>query len=60
MSAKNAAAAGPRLPDADEVGIAPGEPDFQPIITSIADTYGSQAALTWPNGVKANETITRG
>ena len=39
---------------AGKLGIAPGETDFQPIITSIADTYGSQAALTWLKGVKAN------
>jgi iron(III) transport system substrate-binding protein len=39
---------------AGKIGIAPGETDFQPIITSIADTYGSAAALTWLKGVKAN------
>jgi iron(III) transport system substrate-binding protein len=39
---------------AGKLGIAPGETDFQPIITSIADTYGSAAALTWLKGVKAN------
>jgi hypothetical protein len=39
---------------AGKLGIAPGETDFQPIITSIADTYGRAAALTWPKGVKAN------
>jgi iron(III) transport system substrate-binding protein len=39
---------------AGKLGIAPGETDFQPIITSIADTYGNAAALTWLKGVKAN------
>lgn len=39
---------------AGKLGIAPGETDFQPIITSIADSYGRTAALTWLEGVKAN------
>lgn len=39
---------------AGKIGIAPGETDFQPIITSIADTYGKAAALTWLKAVKAN------
>jgi iron(III) transport system substrate-binding protein len=39
---------------AGKLGIAPGETDFQPIITSIADSYGRAAALTWLKGVKAN------
>jgi iron(III) transport system substrate-binding protein len=39
---------------AGKIGIAPGETDFQPIITSIADTYGSVAALTWLKAVKSN------
>ena len=39
---------------AGKLGIAPGETDFQPIITSIADTYGSAAALSWLKAVKAN------
>jgi iron(III) transport system substrate-binding protein len=39
---------------AGKVGVAPGETDFQPIITSIADTYGSAAALTWLKAVKSN------
>lgn len=39
---------------AGKLGIAPGETDFQPIITSIADTHGSAAALAWLEGVKAN------
>ena len=36
------------------LAIAPGETDFQPIITSIARTYGRAAALKWLEGVKAN------
>ncbi|MGC1185715.1 MAG: extracellular solute-binding protein [Candidatus Dormiibacterota bacterium] len=36
------------------LGIAPGETDFQPIITSIVRQYGRAAALKWLNGVKAN------
>jgi iron(III) transport system substrate-binding protein len=39
---------------AGKLGIAPGETDFQPIITSIADKYGSAAALAWLKGVKSN------
>ena len=39
---------------AGKLGIAPGETDFQPIITTIADTHGSAAALAWLKGVKAN------
>ncbi len=34
--------------------IAGGETDFQPIVTTIAQTYGNAAALRWLNGVKAN------
>jgi iron(III) transport system substrate-binding protein len=36
------------------LGIAPGETDFQPIITSIARRYGKAEALKWLEGVKAN------
>jgi iron(III) transport system substrate-binding protein len=39
---------------AGKLGIAPSETDFQPIITSIADTYGSAAALAWLKAVKSN------
>lgn len=39
---------------AGKLGLAPGETDFQPIITSIADTYGQTAALNWLKGIKAN------
>jgi iron(III) transport system substrate-binding protein len=34
--------------------IAGGETDFQPIVTSIARTYGEDAALRWLEAVKAN------
>jgi len=37
-----------------KLGIAPGETDFQPIITSIADKYGSTAALAWLKAIKSN------
>jgi iron(III) transport system substrate-binding protein len=36
------------------LGVAPGETDFQPIITSIARRYGKAEALKWLEGVKAN------
>ena len=36
------------------VAIAGSETDFQPIVTSIARTYGEQAALRWLDAVKAN------
>jgi iron(III) transport system substrate-binding protein len=36
------------------LAIAPGETDFQPIITSIVRTYGRKAALQWLEAVKAN------
>jgi iron(III) transport system substrate-binding protein len=36
------------------LAIAPGETDFQPIITSIARSYGRTAALQWLEAVKAN------
>jgi iron(III) transport system substrate-binding protein len=39
---------------AGKLGIAPGETDFQPIITSIADKYGSAAALAWLKAIKSN------
>ncbi|MGA9114809.1 MAG: extracellular solute-binding protein [Candidatus Dormiibacterota bacterium] len=37
-----------------ELAIAPGETDFQPIVTSVARTYGTAAALTWLEGLKTN------
>lgn len=39
---------------AGRIGIAGGETDFQPIVTSIARTYGEDAALRWLQAVKAN------
>jgi len=39
---------------AGRIGIAGGETDFQPIVTSIARTYGQNAALHWLEAVKAN------
>ena len=37
-----------------KLGIAPSETDFQPIITSIMQAKGKDAALAWLKGVKAN------
>jgi len=37
-----------------ELAFAPGETDFQPIITSMDHTYGAAATLTWLEGIKAN------
>jgi iron(III) transport system substrate-binding protein len=37
-----------------KLALAPGETDFQPIVTSIALRYGKAAALTWLQAVKAN------
>ncbi len=37
-----------------KLGLAPGETDFQPIVTSIIRTKGTAAALTWLKAVKAN------
>ncbi|MHB1912435.1 MAG: extracellular solute-binding protein, partial [Acidimicrobiales bacterium] len=37
-----------------KLGLAPGETDFQPIVTSIALARGQGAALAWLKGVKAN------
>ncbi|HTU37750.1 MAG TPA: extracellular solute-binding protein [Acidimicrobiales bacterium] len=37
-----------------KIAIAGSETDFQPIVTSIARTYGNAAALKWLEGVKAN------
>jgi iron(III) transport system substrate-binding protein len=36
------------------IAIAASETDFQPIVTSIAHTYGEKAALSWLEAVKAN------
>lgn len=37
-----------------KLGIAPGETDFQPIVTSVTRTYGRTAALSWLEKVKSN------
>ena len=37
-----------------KLAFAPGETDFQPIVTSVDRTYGEAAALRWLEGVKAN------
>jgi iron(III) transport system substrate-binding protein len=39
-----------------KIALAGGETDFQPIVTSIARTYGDAAALTWLRAVKTNAT----
>jgi len=40
----------------DKLAFAPGETDFQPIVTSVINTYGTTAAKKWLNGMKANAT----
>ncbi|MEA2369754.1 MAG: iron(III) transport system substrate-binding protein [Solirubrobacteraceae bacterium] len=37
-----------------KLAISPGETDFQPIVTSVAVTYGKAAALKWLEAIKAN------
>jgi iron(III) transport system substrate-binding protein len=37
-----------------KLGLAPGETDFQPIVTSVMRTSGRPAALTWLEKVKSN------
>ncbi len=37
-----------------KLALAPGETDFQPIVTSVLKTYGRAAALTWLGKIKAN------
>ena len=37
-----------------KIALAGAETDFQPIVTSVARTYGDAAALTWLNALKAN------
>jgi iron(III) transport system substrate-binding protein len=37
-----------------KVAIAPGESDFQPIVTSVEHTYGTTRALQWLDGIKSN------
>jgi len=40
----------------NELAFAAGETDFQPIVTSVLDAYGTTVARTWLNGIKANAT----
>ncbi len=37
-----------------KLAIAPGETDFQPIVTSVDRTYGRAETLRWLEGIKAN------
>jgi iron(III) transport system substrate-binding protein len=37
-----------------KLALAPGETDFQPIVTSVLRSYGKTATLNWLNGIKAN------
>jgi iron(III) transport system substrate-binding protein len=37
-----------------KLALAAGETDFQPIVTSVARTYGDAAALRWLNALKSN------
>ena len=37
-----------------KIALAGGETDFQPIVTSVARTYGKAAALRWLNALKSN------
>ncbi|MHB8440102.1 MAG: extracellular solute-binding protein [Acidimicrobiales bacterium] len=37
-----------------ELALAPGETDFQPIVTSMLRTYGRSAAVSWLRGIDAN------
>jgi iron(III) transport system substrate-binding protein len=40
-----------------KVGIAPGETDFQPLITSISQLRGKAAALAWLKAIKRNAKV---
>jgi iron(III) transport system substrate-binding protein len=40
----------------DKLAFAPSETDFQPIVTSVINTYGTTAAKKWLNSMKANAT----
>jgi iron(III) transport system substrate-binding protein len=44
--------AGPKW--AGQLGLAPSETDFQPIITSVVHSYGQAGALHWLEGLKKN------
>jgi len=37
-----------------KLAFAAGETDFQPIVTSVARTYGKAAAVSWLEGIKTN------
>ena len=37
-----------------KLGLAPTETDFQPVVASVAHTYGVKRALAWLEGLKAN------
>jgi iron(III) transport system substrate-binding protein len=37
-----------------KLAFAAGETDFQPVVTSVAHTYGQAKALSWLEGIKAN------
>ena len=39
-----------------KLALAAGETDFQPIVTSVARTYGQAAALKWLEAIKSNAT----
>ena len=39
---------------AGKLAIAPGETDFQPIVTSVLRTYGKSDAVAWLEGIKSN------
>jgi iron(III) transport system substrate-binding protein len=39
---------------AGKLAFAPGETDFQPIITSVVRTYGTTVALHWLEGIESN------
>ena len=43
-----------RPPLPGKLALAPGETDFQPIVTSVDRTYGQAATLKWLDGIKAN------
>jgi iron(III) transport system substrate-binding protein len=38
----------------NKIAIAPGETDFQPIVTSVLRTYGHATALSWLEGLRQN------
>ena len=42
-----------------KIGIAPGETDFQPIVTSILKEKGKAAALAWLKGSRRTPAVTR-